>query len=259
MRRAALVLSFSILAAPAAVSAHGGDLSVVHACVHKDRKDGEVHGHVRIVLPNQECRRHEAPVHWSLAGSVQGVQAVAGPPGPPGPQGLAGPAGPVGPAGPAGPQGPQGPPGPSGGGGLMVVDSIGTLVGGVLGLTFDGSQRVLANVVVQKDGRMVALVVYPDHFEGTGPSLAYESTNCTGTPLLDGDFNTLILPATIEGPGNTAYVPDTSAPPQSLTANSLLQLGTCFQVQGGFGLQSAVPARPLVDLDTLFTRPFSVR
>ncbi len=95
---------------------------------------------------------------------------------------------------------------------MMVVDRIGSLVGGVVGLTFDGSQRVLANVVLQKDGRMVALIVYPDHFEGTGPSLSYESPNCTGTPLVDGDFTTLILPSTIEGLGNTVYLPDTSAP-----------------------------------------------
>ncbi len=35
------------------------------ACVHKDRRDGEVHGHVRIVLPNQEAgetkRRSSGP------------------------------------------------------------------------------------------------------------------------------------------------------------------------------------------------------
>src|SRR3989338_7318270 len=131
MRRVVLVLSLSILAAPAAASAHSGDLSVVHACVHKDRRDGEVHGHVRIVLPNQECRRNEAPVHWPLPGSAQSGQAVVGPPGP---------------AGPAGPEGLRGPPGPSGGAGMRVVDSGDTVVGNVTGFTFDGSQRVLPAV-----------------------------------------------------------------------------------------------------------------
>ncbi|MBI3030257.1 MAG: hypothetical protein HYY64_12165 [Candidatus Rokubacteria bacterium] len=142
---------------------------------------------------------------------------------------------------------------------MTVVDSVGTQIGGVVGLTFDGSQRVLANVVLQQDGRMIALIVYPDHFEGTGPSLSYESTDCTGTPLFDGDFNTMILPGTIEGPGSTVYVPDTSTPPQALTAKSLLQLGMCFPVPGGFGLPSAIPAVPLVDLDTLYTPPFSLQ
>jgi hypothetical protein len=142
---------------------------------------------------------------------------------------------------------------------MMVVDSLGTQIGNVFGLTFDGSQHVLANVVLQKDGRMVALIVYPDHFEGTGPSLSFQSTDCTGTALFDGAFNTMILPGTIEGPGNTVYVPDTSTPPQSLTANSLLQLGTCYSAPGGFGLLLAIPAVPLVNLDTLYTPPFSLK
>ncbi|MFZ1058343.1 MAG: hypothetical protein WAP47_04015 [Candidatus Rokuibacteriota bacterium] len=139
----------------------------------------------------------------------------------------------------------------------MVVDSVGTLIGNVLGFTFDGSQHVLPNVVLQRNGRAVGVVVTPNGFEGSGASLSYESLNCTGTPYLDGDFTTLILPATIEGPGHTVYVPDTSATPRPVAAQSLLMQGACFSWLSN--LQSAVPAIPLVDLDTLYAPPFTVR
>ncbi len=139
----------------------------------------------------------------------------------------------------------------------MVVDSAGTVVGSITGFTFDGSQRVLPQVVLQRDGRLVGLLVHPDRFEGSGPSLAYESVDCTGQAWLNGPFATLILPGTIEGPGQTLYVPDRSATPGLVTAQSLLQLGTCFAFQ--FDLPSAVPAIPLVDLNTLYTQPFSLK
>lgn len=139
----------------------------------------------------------------------------------------------------------------------MVVDSGGTVVGNVIGLTFDGSQRVLPEVVLQRNGRLVGLLVYPDRFEGSGASLAYESLDCTGQAWLNGPFATPILPGTIEGPGQTLYVPDPSATPGLVTAQSLLQLGTCFTFQ--FDYLSAVPAIPLVDLDTLYTPPFSLK
>lgn len=231
MRGVVLVLSLSILAMPTAVGAHGGDPDMIHACVHKDRRDGEVHGRVRIVLPNEECRRKEAPVHWS----------VMGPAGPAGPQGLVGPAGPAGPAG----------------GGLTVVDSVGNVVGYVTGFTFDGSQRVLPNIVLQQNGLRVGLMVTPNGFEGSGGSLAFARADCQEQAFLAGDFNTLILPATIEAPGSTVYVPNPTAAPGPVTARSLLQLGTCFSFE--FGLPLAVPALPLVDLNTLFTPPFSIK
>ena len=140
---------------------------------------------------------------------------------------------------------------------MMVVDSAGTVVGSITGFTFDGSQRVLPQVVLQRDGRLVGLLVHPDGFEGSGPSLAYGSMDCTGQAWLGGPFATLILPGTIEGPGQTVYIPDPSAPPGLVTAGSLLQLGTCFTFQ--FDVSSAVPAIPLVDLNTLFTPPFSLK
>ena len=75
---------------PASAFAHGGDASVIHACVHQSSQQ------VRIIGPNDACKSQETAVHWAIAGA-------------PGPQG------PAGPQGPPGPQGPQGPAGPSGG------------------------------------------------------------------------------------------------------------------------------------------------
>jgi hypothetical protein len=59
--------------------ADGGDTSLIHACVHQDPQHGAVHGRVRIVLPNELCKHHEAPVHWSIHGSssVRGIQLFA--------------------------------------------------------------------------------------------------------------------------------------------------------------------------------------
>lgn len=79
------------LVMPLPAAAHGGDPSLIHACV------GNTFGLTRIVSPNTSCNAFETPMHWSITG----------------PQGLAGPTGPQGPAGEPGPAGPPGPPGPS--------------------------------------------------------------------------------------------------------------------------------------------------
>ena len=223
----AFLVPLTLLAGATAPGAQGGDPSVIYACVHKDPRDGEVHGQVRIVLPGEGCRRNEAPMHWSVRG----------------------------PAGPPGPQGPAGPPGPAGSG-LQVVDSVGNIVGSVTGVMFDGPDQVLPQVVLTRDGVTFALLVTPSGFEGTGQSLAFALMNCQGTAFLN-STPTLILPGTIDVPGHTVYVPDTSVTPARVTAQSVAEAGTCFTFP--FTLPSAVPARALVDLDTLFTSPFSLR
>jgi len=139
---------------------------------------------------------------------------------------------------------------------MMIVDSVGSVVGPVTGFTFDGPQRVLPNVVFQKDGLLAGLLV-GSGLEGSGGSLAFDQVGCQGQAYLSGPFTTLILPGTIESPGQTLYVPDPSVPPGLVTARSLLQAGTCFTFQ--FDLLSAVPAIPVVDLDTLFIPPFSLK
>src|SRR5262245_49409932 len=96
-----------LLGSAVPVSAQNG--GYLNACVRVDRQ-GDLHGRLRIVEPNQRCGPGEAKILLALAGS----NGVAGPPGPPGPQGVAGKQGPPGPQGPTGPRGPKGSPGPAG-------------------------------------------------------------------------------------------------------------------------------------------------
>jgi hypothetical protein len=79
-------VALSVIATSAGVawSTDGGS-GVIHACVHQDHGDREVHGYMYMVLPTQQCRRGWARVTWN----------VQGPKGDPGPQGPAGPAGTV--------------------------------------------------------------------------------------------------------------------------------------------------------------------
>jgi collagen triple helix repeat protein len=94
------------------MSAHGGDATLIHACVAKD-------GALRIVSPSISCKPPETPLDWSIRGPV-GPQGPVGAEGPAGAQGLQGPLGPqgepgapgsTGATGPAGAEGPQGPAG----------------------------------------------------------------------------------------------------------------------------------------------------
>src|SRR5689334_14506558 len=81
----ALVTYVTVFAAPPPTT--------IQACYN------DTNGNLRLVDSPSDCRTHENPISWN----------VAGPPGSPGPAGPAGPAGPQGPQGPAGPAGPQGP------------------------------------------------------------------------------------------------------------------------------------------------------
>src|SRR5687768_13554992 len=84
--------------------AHGGDITLIHACVRNNT------GAIRIVGASDTCTNNERPLDWR----IQGEPGPVGPQGPEGPQGPAGPQGPQGPEGPQGPIGPQGPEGPPG-------------------------------------------------------------------------------------------------------------------------------------------------
>ena len=90
------------------VNAHGGNASLIHACVKNSN------GSIRIVAANSSCNaNNETALDWNILGP-QGPQGPAGPDGPQGPIGPQGAEGPQGPAGEAGEQGPQGERGESG-------------------------------------------------------------------------------------------------------------------------------------------------
>jgi hypothetical protein len=57
------------------VYAHGGDTSLIHACVRNSN------GQLRIVGPNDQCASSESPLDWR-------IQGEPGPQGPPGESGL---------------------------------------------------------------------------------------------------------------------------------------------------------------------------
>ena len=82
------------------VSAHGGDLAQIHACVTSS-------GAIRIGCANVVCTGKDTALDWN-------IQGPKGPIGPIGPQGLQGEQGPQGLPGPQGIQGIQGPAGISG-------------------------------------------------------------------------------------------------------------------------------------------------
>ena len=104
-----LLLALCFLGTPTALNAHGGDTSLIHACVKKSNGD------LRIIAPSGSCKKGETALHWNISGLAgpQGPQGNAGLTGPQGPSGPAGPTGATGATGPQGPQGLQGPPGPS--------------------------------------------------------------------------------------------------------------------------------------------------
>ncbi len=70
----------------------------------------------------------------------------------------------------------------------------------------------------------------------------------------------LILPRSyVSGPGHTLYILDPESTPQYFIAKSRFDQygGPC--ITSDVSVYTAVPAIPLVDLDTLFTPPFSLR
>jgi hypothetical protein len=101
--------SFGVVVRAEATTGSGGGPVVYHACVQQDAKDKdkdkdkdkESRGEIRIVQPDEPCRRRETRITWNAVG-------------PQGPQGSQGPQGPVGPAGAPGDPGPPGADGPAG-------------------------------------------------------------------------------------------------------------------------------------------------
>jgi hypothetical protein len=67
-----------VLVSVTAVLAHGGNLSLIHACVNKNS------GAIRIVGANSTCSLKETALDWGIVGPAgpQGDQGLQGPPGP---------------------------------------------------------------------------------------------------------------------------------------------------------------------------------
>jgi hypothetical protein len=152
----------------------------------------------------------------------------------------------------------------------VIVDADGDKVGSVLGLN-----GPMAVVLIQFQGRLFSLNVSKNGLSPTGNPVFFTTNNCTGTPYVIVQAPGLVTLSTIAPPGNSLYGNDPNGIPQIITALSLLlpsvpggQPASCQSTTPppppGVPPPSppqilAVPALRLVDLNTVFTAPFSIR
>lgn len=217
------------------------------------------------VSVREACKSTETqldPVALGLQGPP-GPKGDTGDPGPQGPMGLQGEQGPQGDPGlqgPAGLQGPKGDPGMPGPPGPAaktpaVYDAANNKVGDMI------STAALTTVIVtlQIEEHLLALQVDKNSIYGSASGFPqFESTDCTGTLLIGvSSPSHSIFPYVVTGPpGNTIYLPDLNAIPQQFRYRSQLNPEGCVPADD---LLTGVPATALIDLDTLFTPPFTVQ
>jgi hypothetical protein len=111
------------------------------------------------------------------------------------------------------------------------------------------------------------LRVTPQRFLGTAPGnvVIFELAQCSGEPFVFSPPSwppQFLRPTFVAPPGRTVYVPDLEDTPHTEYAGSLWNTDTetCIDVPPDRNDYSdAVKAIPLIDLDTVFTPPFSVR
>jgi hypothetical protein len=148
----------------------------------------------------------------------------------------------------------------------VVVDADGDTLGSVIGLS--GSS---ATVLVSLQGRLFSLYVSKDSLIGTGGPLFFTTNDCTGTPYIPVQLAALVTTSTIARPGSSLYVENPSSIPQLITALSILLGGPQAVCQStppppppgvpppGPPQLSAISAIRLVDLNGVFTAPFTIR
>lgn len=133
--------------------------------------------------------------------------------------------------------------------GVTIVDANGTVLGPVYGDPF------FPQVILTFSGRIFFVTVRPSGFLGS--SLGFTSLNCQGPPFI---YEPSLIPgAALWLPGTTVYLADPTAPTQSLTI--LSSFNWEFQQCGNItpNIQPVKPAVPIIDLNTVFTPPFSIQ
>lgn len=149
---------------------------------------------------------------------------------------------------------------------LVVYDAKGKLVGNVFSVAAptDPLQSVVTALKVGKRA-FFALQVFRDHFAGNVRALFFESPDCSGSPFVitADQANALTPVVAVSRPGSTVYLADPRGIPHTITVGSELAAdGTCTiptDPDGAPVTQSqAIPAIPVIDLNTVFTPPFSV-
>jgi hypothetical protein len=147
---------------------------------------------------------------------------------------------------------------------LEVYDGNGAQIGKLIDVAF-GSPGV-PRVALAHNGWSFVVLVVRDRFDGNVEGPFFESPDCSGSPFV-GDSSTPMPSVAVHapGPGLTGfqvYLGDPVVAPQDLTMKSRLvkaaprASGQCEPIDE---IRQVRPALPLVDLDSLFIPPFTVR
>lgn len=150
--------------------------------------------------------------------------------------------------------------------GLVVVDADGKKLGEVVGIARGNDRGTTPGldgpvVAFSVNGHVFTVVVFEDHFFGNGrwDSVSFDSPDCTGTPFIR-ETGSALPSVVVNTPGNTVYIEDPDATVQTVTVRSSLREmhhgGGCIT---GDREDDLIRAIPLIDLDTVFTPPFTVR
>ena len=222
-----------------------------------------------------------------MAGTIgaTGLQGATGPAGPKGDTGAIGATGPAGAAGSVGPKGDTGAAGPVGAAGLkgdqgvagakgdtgdtgaagpagakgpavVVVDSTGKTVGYVIGKV--GSTQPVS-VAIDINGQVFDIIVTREGYWRQNKYLFYAETNCLGQAYIPDDSTLGPFPTSFVTYNNILFS-GTGGHQLTVYYNSSEEQQTdgCQSSGGTRETKNAVPASPIIDLDTLFTPPFHV-
>lgn len=134
---------------------------------------------------------------------------------------------------------------------VFVVDSNGKILGNA-----SGNLGILGPWLIEIDRKIFAISAEPNGYaRGT---LFYELPDCQGTawflasPVPPG----WPVQSAVASPGNTLYTPSDTVASQTIAIQSALFNDGCIPFGG---TSMATPAEAVVDLDTVYTLPFSVR
>jgi hypothetical protein len=140
---------------------------------------------------------------------------------------------------------------------VAVVDAKGVKVGDVFSLV-DICCGLIGAVAFEVNKEIFVVLVSPQGFTADEPNVVlFTSSDCSSPPFVVAEGGPTLFPAAaVTAPGSTVYLAEPDATFEHL-ANSwrLVSDGSCVP----FGELGALPAHVVINLDTLFTPPFSVR
>lgn len=142
---------------------------------------------------------------------------------------------------------------------MNIYDATGAKVGRLMDVSGEsGGPLTEARTQILVQGIPIILRVRQDALGGYGSPLVFTSSDCTATPYLLPNPDSLLQPTTtVVLPGWTVYAPQ---PGQSETTIDIQSARTadraCFPSLADN--VTVIPATALLDLSTLFTAPFSI-